>query len=117
MSYQKTGGVRRNMFYLKELKETKELLKDLQQQYLKLRKEYWELLRELDEIERQDDKIEELERIIEKLSRELAYKTELLTDYHLRFGDECFQIIEKKRSRIKKRTSKKGSENDEGEEL
>lgn len=105
------------MFYLKELKETKKLLEDLKEQYLKLRKEHFELLGELDEINRQDDKIEALENIIEKLSKEIAYKTELLTEYHLKFGDECLEIIEKKRSRIKKRTSKKGNKNDEEVEL
>lgn len=105
------------MFFYKDLKEAKELFEDLQKQYLKLRKEHWELIAELERIERQDEKIETLERTIEKLSKELAWKTELVTEYHLRFGEECAEIIEKKRSRIKKRTSKKGTENDEGVEL
>lgn len=107
------------MFFYKELKEAKELFEDLKNQYLKLRKEHWELLAELERIEKQDDKIEELQEIINKLSKELAWKTELVTEYHLRFGDECLEIIEKKRSRIKKRTQRQRHNNefDEGVEL
>lgn len=98
------------MFYLKELRETKELFENLKEQYLKLRKEHYEVLSELDEIKRQDEKIEALEGIIEKISKELDWKTQLVTEYHLRFGEECAEIIEKKRSTINKRTSKKHSD-------
>lgn len=105
------------MFYNKELRELQEMFDDLKNQYLKLRKEHFELLKEFDEIERQDEKIEGLERIIEKLSKELLWKTGLLTEYHLRFGEECAEIIEKKRSRKNKRAFKKGSESEEGVEL
>lgn len=90
------------MFYNKKLKEMQEIYNSLEKQYLELRKEHWALLKEIDEIEKQDDKIEQLKEIIEKLSKELAYKTELLTEYHLKFGAECAELIEKKRSRIKK---------------
>ena len=61
MSYQKIGGIRRNMFFYKDLKEAKELFEDLKQQYLKLRREHWELLRELDEIKRQNESNEGVE--------------------------------------------------------
>lgn len=99
------------------LQKSKQAYKDLEEQYLKLRKEHWDLLKMFDEIEKQDDKIEELKDTIENLSKELAYKTELLGEYHLKFGEECYQHIVEKRSRIKKRTSKNDSENDEGVEL
>lgn len=104
------------MFYNKKLREIQDVYNSLEKQYLKLRKEHWELLKELDEIERQDDKIEELQELIEKLSIELEYKTWVATQYILKYP-EYMEKLEKKRSRIKKRTSKKGTENDEGVEL
>lgn len=105
------------MFYNKKIKEVQELFNRLQEQYLKLRREHLDLLKMFDEIEKQDDKIEELKDTIENLSKELAYKTELLGEYHLKFGEECYQHIIEKRSRIKKRTLKNDSEDDEGVEL
>ena len=105
------------MFWWKEKNKDKELLEDFKKQYFQLRNEYWGLIAELDKIERQDEKIESLEWIIGKLSKELEWKTELLTEYHLRFGEECAEIIKNKRLRNNKRISKKGSENCEGVEL
>ena len=67
---------------------------DFKEMYFKLRKEQWSLI----------DKIEQQDELIEKLSKELAEKTELLAEYHLRFGEECLDIIKNKRLRIKKRT-------------
>lgn len=101
MSYQKIGGIRRNMFFYKDLKEAKELFEDLKQQYLKLRREHWELLRELDEIKRQDDKIEELQELIEKFSIELEYKTWVVTQYILKYP-EYMEKLENKHSRNNK---------------
>lgn len=103
------------MFWWKERNKDKELLEDLKKQYLQLRKKYWELSAELDKIERQDEKIESLEWIVAKLSKELEYKTWLATQYHLKFGEECAEIIEKKH--LRKRTYRNGSENDERIEL
>lgn len=104
------------MFYNKKLKEIQDRYNSLEEQYLKLRKEYWKIIAELDDIEKQDDKIAELQEIVEKLSKELEYKTWLVTQYLLKYP-EYMEILEEKRSRIKKRTSKRCNHNDEGVEL
>ncbi|WP_195245631.1 hypothetical protein [Clostridium celatum] len=98
----------------KELKETVENYKDLEDKYLKLRKKYLEIL---DKYDSYDDEIMKHKELVEEISKELAYKTELLAEYHLKFGQECLEIIEKKRSRIRNKKQIPKNEDDEGVEL
>lgn len=92
-----TIGGESYMFYYIKFKKTQEVYHSLNKDYLKLRREYWDLVKELDSIRNQDKDIEsiELKLTIEKLSKELINCKELLTKYHLHFGDECFQIFQK----------------------
>lgn len=97
-----------------ELLEELEIIKE---QYFKTRRENLSLLDKLDDMEIEKEKEAEL---TEKIVRELAYKTELLAEYHLKFGEECLEIIEKKRSRIRQKNSKNKRDNgfdDEGVEI
>ncbi len=105
------------MFYYRKFKKAQELYNSLNKDYLKLRRDYWDLVKELDSIRNQDKDIEilELKLTIEKLSKELIQCKELLTKYHLHFGDECLEIFKKKCSKINKRTS--NNIDDEGVEL
>ncbi|ELC8349349.1 hypothetical protein QYB82_000141 [Clostridium perfringens] len=81
------------------LEKDKSMYKDLEEQYLNLRKKYWELQEKYQEF---DDIEDEYKDTIEKLAKELAYKTELLTLYHLKFGEDCIEIMERRYSRKKK---------------
>lgn len=99
----------------KSYDELLEELKIIKEEYFKIRRENLSLLDKLDDMEIEKEQRDEL---IEKTMKELAYKTELLTEYHLKFGQECLEIIEKKRSRIRKRKAKnKMGNDDEGVEL
>ncbi|MBO3314524.1 hypothetical protein [Clostridium perfringens] len=90
------------------LDENKRIYKELEEQYLKLRKEHCELLKKYEDFEIIEDEYKDT---IEKLVKELSYKTELLSAYHLKFGEECAALIEKKCSKKNK------NNNDEGVEL
>ena len=96
----------------KNYNELIEELESIKDEYFKCRKEKFALLDKIDEME---IKQEQLTQLIEKISKELSYKTELLAEYHLKFGEECLEIVEKKRSRIKKRRFR--NNDDEGVEL
>lgn len=76
------------------------------EKYLKLRKEFWELLEKFDKlvekIKELKEKQENNNELIEKLSKELAEKTRLLNQYHLDYGDEILEKIEKKTTKAKK---------------
>lgn len=88
------------------LEETAKSYKDLEEQYLKLRKEHLELQDKHEKFDIIEDSYKDT---IDKLAKDLAYKTELLTLYHIKFGEECAAIIEK-------RCSKK-YKNDDSEEV
>ncbi|MGV3152909.1 hypothetical protein [Sarcina ventriculi] len=99
----------------KSYDELLEELKIIKEEYFKIRRENLSLVDKLDDMEIEKEQRDEL---IEKTMKELAYKTELLAEYHLKFGQECLEIIEKKRSRIRKRKAKnKMGNDDEGVEL
>ena len=99
----------------KSYDELLEELKIIKEEYFKIRRENLSLLDKLDDMEIEKEQQAEL---IEKIVKELAYKNELLAEYHLKFGQECLEIIEKKRSRIRKRKAKnKMGNDDEGVEL
>lgn len=89
------------------LEETLKVYKDLEEQYLKLRKEYLELQEKHEKFDTIEDDYKDT---IDKLARELAYKTELLTLYHLKFGNECAELIEKRCFNKSKNDSTEGIE-------
>lgn len=70
--------------------ENKRIFNNLKENYLKLRKEHWEL----------KDKYEEIEELVKKLIKEIRYKTELINEYHLEFGEEILVLFEKKRAKV-----------------
>lgn len=112
-----TIGGESYMFYYRKFKKAQELYNSLNKDYLKLRRDYWDLVKELDSLRNQDKDIEilELKFTIEKISKELIHCKELLTKYHLHFGDECLELFKKKCSKINKRTS--NNIDDEGGDL
>lgn len=93
-----------------ELLEELEIIKE---EYFKTRRDNLSLLDKLDDMEIEKEQQAEL---IEKIVKELAYKNELLAEYHLKFGQECLEIIEKKRSRIRKRKNRNKIYDDNNDE-
>lgn len=106
------------MFYRKKFKKLQKLYDSLDKDYLKLHRDYWDLVKELDSLQNQDKdlKIFDSELTIKKLSKELIECKQLLTQYHLHFGDECLEMFQKKCSTINKRTLI-NTDNDEGIDL
>lgn len=101
------------MFFSKDkefkliLQEATKAYKDLEEQYLMLRREHLELQEKHENFDIIEDSYKDT---IDKLAKELAYKTELLTLYHLKFGEECAEVIEKRYSKKSKNDDSKGVE-------
>ena len=88
------------------LEKSEREYKDLEKQYLNLRKEHWELIKKYEEFDIAEEGYKD---IIENLVKELSYKTELLSLYHLKFGEECAEMLDKR--------CKRKNDNSEGIEL
>ena len=98
----KIGGNTCNMFnrflsYRLIAEENYKKYKQMEEWYLKLRQDYFALQAKLDKFNY--ERMEQLEETIEKLIRELNYKSDLLTKYHLYYGQEILDKFHKKVSK------------------